>query len=114
MFFGTGAILHPNPNLNLLTQILRVVYTLIIFANFLIQISCASLVNDASLCVRDEAKAIKEDNPQLVSSYLRFLLTCQDEITLTLWGIVSMKRTFIVGTIGTILTYSILFDIFRK
>lgn len=114
MHLGIGAVLYPKPNANFLTKTLMLVFCLITLANFLIQVSCASLVNDASLSVRDEAKAIRQENPQLVSAYLRFLLICQDEISLTLWGIVSMKRIFIVGTIGTILTYSILFDSFRK
>lgn len=109
MFLGISALLYQNKNpINL---VLNLAYCLIMLSNFLIQVLCASLVNDASLSVRDQAKAIKNGN---TSAYLRLILTCQDEISLTLWGITRMKRSFIFGTIGTIFTYSLLFDSFIR
>lgn len=78
--------------------------------NFTVQLYCASSVHNASLLVKDKTAIIKESNPKFISSYLSFVLTHQEEICMTVWGIASIKKSFIFGTFGTILTYCLLFD----
>lgn len=114
MFLGITILLYLNEDSSLMITFLVLTFCFIMLLNFLIQVLYASLINDASLRVRDETKAIKNGNTQSDSSCLRFFLTCEDEISLTVWGITDMKRSFIFGTIGTILTYSLLVDSLMK
>lgn len=80
------------------------------FCNYLATTVSASEVHEASLIVKVDSKRLQEDNPHLISTYLRFLQNCEEEISLTVWGILSIKKNVILGTLGTILTYTLLFD----
>lgn len=88
----------------------KILCGVMILLNFTVQLFCASSVHHASLLVRDEAAAIKENNPKFVSSYLSFVLTHQEEICMTVWGIARINKSFIFGTFGTVLTYCFMFD----
>ena len=81
--------------------------TLVIFAA---ELYFASSVHNASLSVKHKITLIKENDPQLISSYSSFIQIHQEEICMTVWGIVSITKSFIFGTFGTILTYCLLFD----
>lgn len=78
--------------------------------NFFVQMLYASFVYDASLSVRDQSRKMKENNLKVLFDYLRFLRNCEEEICLTLWGIASIKRPFVFGAFGTVITYSFLFQ----
>lgn len=69
----------------------------------------ASFIDDTSLSVREKSRKMKENNTNVLFDYLRFLKNCEEEICLTLWGIASIKRPFVFGAFGTIVTYSFLF-----
>ena len=59
--------------------------------------------------LKTESKKVQEDNPQFISSYLRFLQNCDEEISMSLCGLLDIKRNVILGSFGTILTYTLLF-----
>lgn len=80
------------------------------FANFIAMAISASSVNDAARSVKLQSEMLQEDNPNFVCPYIRFLQNCGHEISMTVWGIVNIKRNFAFGMIGTILTYSVLID----
>lgn len=82
---------------------------LAIVLNFFVQMLYASFVYDASLTVREKSRNMKENNLEVIYDYLRFLRNSEEEICLTLFGIASIKRSFVFGTFGTIITYSFLF-----
>lgn len=86
------------------------VYFIVTVLNFFMQMLYASFVHDASLTVREESRNMKENNLDVIFDYFRFIRNCEDEICLTVWGIASIKRSFVFGTFGTIITYSFLFD----
>lgn len=90
--------------------ILKIIYCGISLANFSVLLFFASFVHDASMSVKDEVTDIKENNPQLISSYLSFILTHRADFCMTVWGIAGIKKSFVFGTFGTILTYCFLFD----
>ena len=58
--------------------------------------------------LKTESKKVQEDNPQLISSYLRFLQNCDEEISMSVCGLLDIKRNVILGSFGTILTYTLL------
>ena len=59
--------------------------------------------------LKTESKKVQEDNPQLISSYLRFLQNCDEEISMSVCGLLDIKRNVILGSFGTILTYTLFF-----
>ena len=79
------------------------------FCNYLSMVVSASNIHVASLTIKSESKKIREDNPQLISSYLRFLQNCDEEISMSVGGLFDVKRNVILGSFGTILTYTLLF-----
>lgn len=88
---------------------LRIFCSIINIINFTVQLFSASSVHDASLLVKDEIAIMKESNPQLTSSYLSFVMIHNEDVCMTVWGIAAIKKSFNIGTFGTILTYCFLF-----
>lgn len=88
----------------------RIFCAVINLVNFAVQLFTASSVHDASTLIRDKIAITKENNSQLTSSYLSFVLIHSEEVCMTVWGIVSIKKSFNVGIFGTLLTYCFLFD----
>lgn len=88
----------------------RIFCAVINLVNFAVQLFTASSIHDASTLIKDKIAVIKENNPQLTSSYLSFVLIHSEEVCMTVWGIVSIKKSFNVGIFGTLLTYCFLFD----
>lgn len=82
---------------------------LISFSNYLATTVSASYVHEASMFIKEKSKRLQEDNPKVICSYLRFLQNCDEEIAMSVWGILNIKRNFVLGTLGTILTYTFLF-----
>lgn len=80
------------------------------FLNFVAMIYAADSVHSASIAVKARVRNLKVDVSQSISSYFRFHQNCSEEISLTIWGIFSMRKNIIFGTIGAIFTYSLLFD----
>ena len=81
--------------------------------NFIARVESASRVYVASLAVKHEARKLQTGNYIIDCSYLRFLENCR-ETSMTVWGFINMRRNIILGTFGTILTYSLLFDNLMK
>ena len=69
----------------------------------------ASNIHVASLTIKTASKKVQEDNPQFISSYLRFLQNCDEEISMIVGSLLDIKRNVILGSIETILTYTLLF-----
>ena len=115
MFMGISSLLNTEEITNLRSEITiedfgKFAYFITIIINFFVQMLNASFINDASLSVKQEARKLKDQNLQFIFNYFRFLHSCEDEICMTLWGIANIKRGFVFGTFGTILTYTFLFD----
>lgn len=77
--------------------------------NFIVRVESASRIHAASLLVKYESRKLRAGRGCPDSTYLRFLENSR-EITMTVWGFVNVRRNIILGTFGTIITYSLLFD----
>lgn len=80
-----------------------------IFSNYLATTVSASYVHEASKFIKEKSKRLQEENPHLICSYLRFLQNCDEKIAMSVWGILDIKRNVVLGTLGTLLTYTLLF-----
>lgn len=82
------------------------------FVSFIAMTMAASSVSEASAEVCKHAKAQKLDrrNPGSPIEQLKFMICADNEIYLTVWKIVPIRRSFILGAIGAIFTYVFLFD----
>ena len=84
-------------------------------SNYLATTLSASKIHEASLSVKSQSKRFQEKNFHSVCSYMLFLHNCDEEISMTLWRILSIKRNVVLGIFGTMLTYALLFDnVFSK
>ncbi|GFU82643.1 histone-lysine N-methyltransferase SETMAR [Trichonephila clavipes] len=78
-------------------------------AIFLITTVSASLVGEASQEIASTVRSLSVPSVAAGLSLQRFLLVVEKDICLTVWKIVPIKRNFIIGTMGAIVTYSVLF-----
>ncbi|GIX77524.1 uncharacterized protein CDAR_268321 [Caerostris darwini] len=67
----------------------------------------ASMVADES---KELCSAMPENTGKLTFKQIRFLMTTQNGITLTVWRIVPITRSFIFVIIGILLTYTVMFS----
>ncbi|GFT54832.1 hypothetical protein NPIL_440491 [Nephila pilipes] len=73
---------------------------------FIATTACATLVSEASEEVGTKAREISQKH--------RHGCSCLNKtIYLTLWKIIPIRRSFIIGTLGTIFTYANLFNAFE-
>ncbi|GFS80355.1 uncharacterized protein NPIL_662901 [Nephila pilipes] len=81
----------------------------ITFLTFIAITVSASMVSEASLVVASTSRCLSSTT-MASALILQRLLTClEKEICLTVWKIVPIKRNFIIGTMGAVLTYVVLF-----
>lgn len=88
---------------------LMTVNCLLYFISFIVKVESASHVNASSLLCKKQSRKLPVNNYSQICSYIRFTKNCK-EISLTIWSFVNIKRNIILGTLGAILTYSLLFD----
>ncbi|GFQ97343.1 uncharacterized protein TNCT_586471 [Trichonephila clavata] len=81
---------------------------LIIFALFVMMTVSASSVAEASSVVGSIALTMPEDKRSSFN-HQRFITMAEKEITLTVWKICPINRSFVFGIIGIIFTYIIMF-----
>lgn len=110
MYYGVVIILHSSENS--LSQYSAIVYLscLLSFGNFLAQTVTAALVSEAFKQLRSYTKKMTEFDTKYKKSLKRLLQVTDEKIVMTVWGFVSMKRSTIFGTLGAILTYSLIID----
>ncbi|GFU04707.1 uncharacterized protein TNCV_4377511 [Trichonephila clavipes] len=101
--------LQPNYFPNPVEQISIYYSSLSNFALFLMMTASASSVTEASSTVGCMALTMPEDRRSNFN-HQRFITLAEKEITLTVWKISPINRSFIFGIIGIILTYIIMFQ----
>ncbi|GFT82318.1 hypothetical protein NPIL_240721 [Nephila pilipes] len=69
----------------------------------------ASLVCEASQEIGSMAEASIGVTPRSKYMQLRFLMSAEKEIHLTVWKMIPIRRNFILATTGAIFTYAVLF-----
>lgn len=102
--------LHPQ-TLTGTISVLAIIFTfLTIFFSFVAMTVSASLVCEASLQVKKLAKRLVIASENSSFALKKLLLCTEDEINLTVWKILPIKRSFILGTTGSLFTYALLYD----
>lgn len=92
----------------------KLTFTTCLFLNslssFLAMAVSASLLGEASLQVGSMVRKAQQASKNQTLAIQKFLLSTEKEINLTVWKIVPIRRNFIIGTIGALFTYVVLFD----
>ncbi|GBM59502.1 hypothetical protein AVEN_70477-1 [Araneus ventricosus] len=91
-------------------------YTLIIFCTFMFFLMCiwADRVSSAAASVAREAHLLEGD---LISSamHVRYILAVNQEVHMTVWDVLPLRKSLVLVSIGTMITYSVLIkDIIKK
>ncbi|GFT36662.1 hypothetical protein NPIL_503641 [Nephila pilipes] len=69
----------------------------------------ASMIPEASAEIGSVASAMPESTDKTNFSQQRFIAAAEKEITLTVWKITPIRRSFIFGITGVLLTYTLMF-----
>ncbi|GBN48886.1 hypothetical protein AVEN_38910-1 [Araneus ventricosus] len=93
-------------------RVLFAFYSVSTFLSFIVTTMSAASVSDASKDFISKAKHLSETS--MSSVVHKFHFTLESAICLTVWKITVIRRSFIVGTIGAIITYAALFFSFDK
>lgn len=109
MYYGLICAFSFNNNANEHNYYIIVPASLLCFYSFIVKVESGYRIYISSLLCKKESRKIYESNCRNVYEYERFAKNCK-EISMTVWGFVGMNRNIILGTFGTILTYSLLFD----
>lgn len=109
MYYGLICAFSFNNNANEHNYYIIVPASLLCFYSFIVKVESGYRIYTSSLLCKKESRKIYESNCRNVYEYERFAKNCK-EISMTVWGFVGMNRNIILGTFGTILTYSLLFD----
>ncbi|KAF8788764.1 hypothetical protein HNY73_006770 [Argiope bruennichi] len=84
-------------------------YTLIIFSTFMFFLMClwADGVSSSAASVAREAQMLDGD---LASSamHFRYILAVSQEVHMTVWNLLPLRKSFVLASIGTMITYSVL------
>lgn len=80
------------------------------FICFFLMIASAVKVNDYSAEVSREIKKLPLNKNSNVTPQLQYFCMLQRDMDMKIWGIGSIKRSFIIAAFGTIFTYCILVD----
>ncbi|GFQ88083.1 uncharacterized protein TNCT_296821 [Trichonephila clavata] len=84
------------------------------YLSFIAMGTMASLVFEANANGLEKLKDAICNRFNITRSQMRVLLTDANDVSLTVWNIVPIRRSFIFGTIGAILTYCVLIESLEK
>ncbi|GFT98426.1 uncharacterized protein NPIL_547491 [Nephila pilipes] len=113
MYFGITLILHSKDYTSSGSYLPLVSIWLVFVASytaFVMMAAAGSLVYEASTDIWEKAQELMNTEQNPTFSQKRFLAITEKYLTLTAWRITPVKRSFILATLGTILTYCILLD----
>ncbi|GIY78768.1 hypothetical protein CDAR_117091 [Caerostris darwini] len=79
-------------------------------AAFLLMTASGSLVYEISLSIWDKAYKVIDAKDGITFSQQHFLCLTSKELTMTVWKITPVNRSFILAMLGTVVTYCILLD----
>ncbi|KAF8764851.1 hypothetical protein HNY73_022891 [Argiope bruennichi] len=113
MHFCVTCLIHPSEFAKLLIRASHWILFLGINFAFICMSGEASLIYEYNIKLGNMAQELmaKEPNPSVWQK--NFVSIVDKEMSLSVWKITSVKRSFILVTLGTVLTYSILFDSLR-
>ncbi|GFT03729.1 hypothetical protein NPIL_644701 [Nephila pilipes] len=108
MYFSLNVMIAPAAFRDPLQQLSTHCLFLNTFTLFIAMTTSASMVPEASAEVASIALTIPDDNERLTFKHLRFIMTMERELVLTVWKITPVKRNFIFGIAGILFTYTLM------
>ncbi|GFR18669.1 uncharacterized protein TNCT_298961 [Trichonephila clavata] len=108
MYFGVVSLLRSN-ELTIGAQHISIgCLFLVCYISFIAMSWMGSLVYEANAKALEKLKDFTCNKTNLTRSEARILFIDASHVTLTIWNIVPIRRSFIFGTFGTIFTYCLL------
>ena len=107
MYFALTIFLKPNMYGDLLQRCSIYVLCVSTFISFLTMIVSASGIHQASQWISDSGDVIIQTDQKPSIDQLLFLRLIDKELFMTVYGIVPIKRNFILGISGTLFTYCV-------
>ncbi|GBO27126.1 hypothetical protein AVEN_200585-1 [Araneus ventricosus] len=85
------------------------IYSGIIFGAFLFVLMCvwADRLSSSVASVAHTAHAL-DGNLDTPVMHIRYILALNQEVHLTVWGLFPLKKSFVLASVGTVITYSVL------
>lgn len=95
-------------------SLIQILYLSFVFLSTLLSFVAmtvsASMVTEASSKVGSAARMVLQSRQTSTFAFKKFLFNAEREINLTVWNIVPIKRSFILGSIGAFFTLVMIFD----
>ncbi|GIX98978.1 uncharacterized protein CEXT_753421 [Caerostris extrusa] len=112
LYVGITCLLHPGDYLSLggISAVLAVWILFAISFTSFCDVKTGSSIHELSSSTWDKVQQLIHAGEKLTSSQKRLLNVVEKDLTMTVWKVTSVKRSFILATLGTIVTYSILVD----
>ncbi|GBM99415.1 hypothetical protein AVEN_78633-1 [Araneus ventricosus] len=84
-------------------------YSALIFGAFLFVLMClwADRLSCSAASVAHAAHALDESFDSTVM-HIRYIITVNQEVHMTVWNFFPMKKSFVLASIGSVITYSVL------
>ncbi|GFQ70766.1 uncharacterized protein TNCT_220201 [Trichonephila clavata] len=99
-----------DPDYNKSSKLIEIILSFLFnSAIFFVSTVSASMVGETSQEIASTVRSLTAPSVATGVSLQRFLFVVEKDICLTVWKIVPIRRNFIIGTMGAILTYSALF-----
>ncbi|GIY83816.1 uncharacterized protein CDAR_576761 [Caerostris darwini] len=110
LYFALAMILESPRDLfngQIISQVLVIIYDTVMF--FLMCL-WADKMSMSSTAVASEAHWLEENSRMSPVLQIRYLLAVNQDMNFTVWGFLPLRKGFILGSIGTIITYSVLIN----
>ncbi|GFR00037.1 uncharacterized protein TNCT_637671 [Trichonephila clavata] len=114
MYFGVVSLLRSNERtINAQHTFIGFLF-LVCYVSFIAMSWMGSLVYEANAKALEKLKDFTCSKTNLTQSQTRILFIDASHVTLTIWNIVPIRRSFLFGTFGTILTYCLLLNSLKE
>ncbi|GIY83822.1 uncharacterized protein CDAR_576791 [Caerostris darwini] len=110
LYFALDMILESPRDLfsgQIISQVIFVLYNTMMF--FLMYL-WADKMSMSATAVASEAHWLEENSRMSPVLQIRYLLAVNQDLNFTVWGFLPLRKGFILGSIGTIITYSVLIN----
>ncbi|KAF8792039.1 hypothetical protein HNY73_003689 [Argiope bruennichi] len=112
-YFGLIAIAKPDElsYLEIVGSCFSAAYNALIF---LLACFWANRVSSSAESVAEEAHCLEKNPENSLVTYICYLNVVNQDLCMTAWGFLPLRKNFVLATVGTLITYSVLIKNFSK
>ncbi|GBM07115.1 hypothetical protein AVEN_177079-1 [Araneus ventricosus] len=110
MYYGVNSLLRPDDFCSSTQQVSVWILFGTSYSSFIVMGVTGTLLHESSERVLGKTKELASNRESLIPHEKHILFNDNNQISLAVWKIVPIQRSFIIGTLGTVLTYCLLFN----